>query len=366
MARAALNPSPQKSNYKYPPNTRVLLEPYPVTRKDDILVKLSSMLIVGSVLWGPFVAYSFIKKLWCKYNVDKSTQKKMAVGAALAALCILIGPYRHRKVGKALGFRNWDVWKSWLRFVAFEVIQDTTGADPNGGDWFDLRDRQSILSIIPHGIFPFALGLAALPEEAEHAFGSFRPIVATATSLFPILRTILSWLGSVDASRGSVNKALSNGLSVGVAPGGIPEMFEGYPKPGTHPDDECALLANRKGFIRMAIRHGVPVIPVYTFGATKMFKRLQLPWVFEYISKMLRISLCLFFGQLGLPVPFRQRLLYVMGRPIFPPEMGGIVDDEVLQEQVDAMHQKFCDELIRIFDKYKDCYGWQRKRLEIV
>eukprot|EP00816_Leptocylindrus_hargravesii_P002769 CAMPEP_0196815026 /NCGR_PEP_ID=MMETSP1362-20130617/47411_1 /TAXON_ID=163516 /ORGANISM="Leptocylindrus danicus, Strain CCMP1856" /LENGTH=126 /DNA_ID=CAMNT_0042191859 /DNA_START=127 /DNA_END=503 /DNA_ORIENTATION=- len=126
----------------------------------------------------------------------------MAVGAALAALFILIGPYRHRKVGKALGVRNWDVWKSWLRFVAFEVIQDTTGADPNGGDWFDLRDRQSILSIIPHGIFPFALGLAALPEEAEHAFGSFRPIVATATSLFPILRTVLSWLGAVDASRG--------------------------------------------------------------------------------------------------------------------------------------------------------------------
>lgn len=55
-----------------------------------------------------------------------------------------------------------------------------------------------------------------------------------------------------------------------------------------------------------------------------------------------------------------------MGRPIFPPDMRRIVDDEVFQEQVDAMHQTFCDELIRIFDKYKDCYGWQRKRLEIV
>lgn len=310
MSRAALNPSPKNSNYKYPPNTRVLLESYPVKGKDAVLVKLSSLFIVGSVLWGPFIAYPLIKKLWRKYNIDKSAQKKMVCGAVLASLFIFIGPYRHRKVGKALGVRNWDLWKSWLRFVAYEVIQDTTGDDVNGSDWSDMRDRQSILSIIPHGIFPFALGLAALPEEAEHAFGSFRPIVATATSLFPILRTILSWLGAVDASKRSVNKALKDGLSLGVAPGGIPEMFEGYPKPGTHPDDECALLANRKGFIRMAIRHGIPVIPVYTFGATKMFKRLQLPWVFEYISKMLRVSICLFFGQLGLPMPFRQRLLY--------------------------------------------------------
>ena len=62
---------------------------------------------------------------------------------------------------------------------------------------FDFKHNQAIYAISPHGIFPFALGFAVLPELASRVFGEFRPVVATATSLFPFLRTILSWLNSV-------------------------------------------------------------------------------------------------------------------------------------------------------------------------
>ena len=170
-----------------------------------------------------------------------------------------------------------------------------------------------------------------------------------------------------DASRPAVDRALAGGSRIGLAPGGIAEMFEGYPKPSAHPNEEYVILKQRKGFVRMAVKHGVPVVPVYCFGATKMFKRLQLPEVVERISKLLRISICVFFGSWGLPMPFRQRLLYVMGSPIFPPRVEGHAEgDASFDEQVNAMHSRFCEELVALFDRHKESYGWARKTLRIV
>ena len=148
-------------------------------------------------------------------------------------------------------------------------------------------------------------------------------------------------------------------------------MFEGYPKPMTHPNEEYAILKSRKGFVRMAVKHGVPIVPVYCFGATKMFKRLQLPAFFEKVSTLLRISICVFFGSWGLPMPFRQRLLYVLGSPIFPPYMQDgspvpVEGDSAFDEQVNAMHTRFCKELVALFERHKESYGWARKTLRLV
>lgn len=78
----------------------------------------------------------------------------------------------------------------------------------------------------------FALAFACLPEQGySETWGLFRPVVATATKLFPLVRTLISWMDGVDASRSAVSRALS--LSnhaggahsrVGISPGGIAEM----------------------------------------------------------------------------------------------------------------------------------------------
>ena len=159
----------------------------------------------------------------------------------------------------------------------------------------------------------------------------------------------------MDASRSSVDEALAGGDSVGVAPGGIEEMFQGYPKAGWGKDEEAALLKSRKGFIRLAKKHDLPVVPVFCFGASKLMRRLDLPFA-EALSKLLRASLVLVYGRLGLPVPYRAKLLYVMGNAIRP--RAG--------ESVDEMHLRFCTELKRVFDEYKQEFGWDRKSLRIV
>ena len=190
---------------------------------------------------------------------------------------------------------------------------------------------------------------------------------------------VLHWFSKSDASRPSVDRALKEGVRLGIAPGGIAEMFEGYPKPNTDPNDEYTIV--RKGLFRLAIKHNTPIVPVYCFGSTKIFRRLQLPPIIEKLSLLLRISIVVFFGQFGLPIPFRQKLLYVIGNPILPPSSasapspdasttstfaGGLSLANALidQEQlVQEMQTKFCDELIRLFDRHKESYGWGQKQL---
>lgn len=161
-----------------------------------------------------------------------------------------------------------------------------------------------------------------------------------------------------DASKASVDSVLSKRERIGIVPGGIAEIFEGYPKPMTSPHEEYSIV--RKGFLRMAMKHNLPVIPIYAFGATKMMKRLDLP-LLETLSRWLRISIVLFFGVWGLPIPFRQRLSYVIGNPVYPPDNLGDAE-----EQLQAMQDAFCQELERIFDRHKEAYGWGHKTLRLL
>jgi hypothetical protein len=172
-----------------------------------------------------------------------------------------------------------------------------------------------------------------------------------------------------DATKTIVDRAIQEKSRIGLSPGGIAEMFV----PTTHPNEEYALLAQRKGFIRMSIKHNVPIVPIYVFGATKMFHRLSLPSIFERLSKWFKLSLCIFYGRLGLPIPFRQKLLYVVGQPLFPPSMTHLChrmdddgSDHSFQDKVNEFHQLFCDKIVELFNCYKKYYGWEHKDICIV
>jgi Diacylglycerol acyltransferase len=163
-----------------------------------------------------------------------------------------------------------------------------------------------------------------------------------------------------DASKDSVDKALAGGGRLGLAPGGIAEMFEGYPKYGTNPNGEYVIVRN--GVLKIALKHGVPVIPVYCFGSTKLLHRLSFS-LLERLSTTLRASFLLFYGRFGLPIPFRQKLSYVIGHPINPPSINNHQSDVVI---IETMMDELCQELHRIFDRHKEAYGWGHKSLHLI
>jgi 2-acylglycerol O-acyltransferase 2 len=54
--------------------------------------------------------------------------------------------------------------------------------------------------------------------------------------------------------------------SVSLVPGGIAEMFL------WEEDREVIKVLDRKGFVRLAVEQGVPLVPVYHFGNSKLFR----------------------------------------------------------------------------------------------
>lgn len=164
-----------------------------LTRMERLLVMMSSLAIVGSVVWVPF-AYAWAWKRW-KLIPKEDKRRRTVYASLLLSLAALaaVGPHRYHRLGKIFKLKQWKLWTAWLNFVAFEVIADNPGSLKS----FDVKKDQVIFAISPHGIFPFALGFAALPDLATRVFGDFRPVVATATALFPFLRTILSWINAV-------------------------------------------------------------------------------------------------------------------------------------------------------------------------
>jgi len=350
-----------------PPGSEVIVRysENDLTTYDRLVVYLSSLFFVGGVFWVPAL-YAWA---WKKFqSIPKSQRKRRAIYLGLvivASTFFAVGPHRNHRVGELIHVHRWSLWKSWLRFFAFEIV-----ADQGFDSVKHLIDRQAIVAVSPHGIFPFGLAFAALSDVSAKAFGRFRAVVASATQMIPWVRDVLRWVDAVDASRSAVDKAISEGSRIGLAPGGIAEMFEGYPKTGTHPDEEYAIV--RKGIFRLAVQHGVPIIPVYCFGSTKLLRRLQLPSLVEKISLLLRVSLVVFYGQGFLPIPFRQKLLYVMGKPIYPNggdrhnESSSSLNGSTTDQQVDEMFARYCEEIIRIFERQKESYGWAHKTLKLI
>lgn len=67
-------------------------------------------------------------------------------------------------------------------------------------------------------------------------------------------------VGVISASRAGVTAALRQGHDVVVWPGGEQDAMRSWAK------RDQAVLANRKGFVRQAIRSGVAIVPVATVG----------------------------------------------------------------------------------------------------
>lgn len=379
-----------------PEGTEIVAQPIPFescSAFDKFLVYASSLIVVGSPVWF-YGSLVWLFRKWRYYRLlatsikdqrtcseEKDSQgnhlryQKLArrYGVALCSVILLSlwGPHRSPRVGEWLGVRRWRLWRAWMNYIGFAVIQDRGSCHGDSSSrQFDPLTSPAILAFVPHGIFPFGLAFSCLPEEGyDSTWGLFRPVVATATKLFPLVRTFIAWMGGVDASRNAVSRSISQQSTgtrrIGLSPGGIAEMFETYPKPGFHQNDEAAILKTRNGIFKLACQHNVPVVPVYCFGATKMLRRVQLPRFIESLSRALQISICLFFGKWGLPIPFRQRLLYVIGNTIWPRE-GGHNSSLDFEEQVEIMHSQFTDEILRIFNRNKDFYGWASKSLKLV
>lgn len=124
--------------------------------------------------------------------------------------------------------------------------------------------------------------------------------------------------------------------------GGIAELFKACR------DEERLFLSKRKGFIKLALQEGVDVVPAYLFGNTRVltiFKHGPL----AALSRSTGIALTYFWGKYYLPIPRDEKLLYARGKPLGLPHI-----ESPTEQDVNKWHQKYCDEVRRLFDANKE------------
>jgi 2-acylglycerol O-acyltransferase 2 len=187
----------------------------------------------------------------------------------------------------------------------------------------------------------------------------FPTAVADALLYTPVLKHILGVFGLISASKKSLVRVLTQNRGpegcVVLYVGGMAELFLSCDR------QERLYLKNRKGFIKLALSTGVDVVPVYLFGNTAVLSILK-TGLLAAISRKLQVSLTYVWGRWYLPVPRPTKLLYVSGQPLGMPRIP-----EPTQQDVDKWHDKYCAEVKRLFDRYKERVPeYKHKQLEIL
>jgi 1-acyl-sn-glycerol-3-phosphate acyltransferase len=128
--------------------------------------------------------------------------------------------------------------------------------------WEHIPDAP-VLVIGIHSGAPFVWDAWTVGVQWWRRFGRERPLHGTAHDALmatPLLGAYFRKMGVLPAHADSITAALAAGRDVALWPGGERDSL----RPWTRRDD--AVLAGRMGFVRLAIRSRVPIVPVATVG----------------------------------------------------------------------------------------------------
>ncbi|XP_069920804.1 2-acylglycerol O-acyltransferase 3-like [Oryctolagus cuniculus] len=251
--------------------------------------------------------------------------------------------------------RSWTIWKHQRNYFPIKLVKTA-----------ELPPCQNyVLGSHPHGVMSTGAfcNFTTDCNDFSQLFPGLQPWLATLAGLFylPVFRDYVMAGGLRPVSRHSLDFVLSQpqrGKAVVIVIGGAQESL--YSSPGRN----CLALKRHKGFVRLALRHGASLVPVYSFGENDIFKTMNFSkgsW--QYLcqvtcKKFAGFSPCIFWGRglfspnswglLPLPVP----ITTVVGGPIPVPQCSS-----PSQEQVDHYHRLYMDALERLFEEHKEACG---------
>ena len=166
-------------------------------------------------------------------------------------------------------------------------------------------------------------------------------VLASVLLRTPLLRHLYFSLGLRAADSKSIKHIITREhASCQIIVGGIAEMFMAddprYERvylrrrtgcaPSTsrtlgslHAPDRCRSALTRarprRSFVRLAIKNGTPLVPVFYFGASRTLSKFSPAWL-EQVSRKLKISLLGFYGRWYVPVPYARPIKMAVGRAI--------------------------------------------------
>ncbi|KAI1699608.1 diacylglycerol acyltransferase domain-containing protein [Ditylenchus destructor] len=258
------------------------------------------------------------------------------------------------------GSRPWRAFTSfWLwRYLAcyFPMrLVKTAELPPN---------KNYVIGVHPHGIIGFATFVTFCTEGTHFSrlFPGLRrfPVTLPMQFWFPLRREFLTLTGTISSDVEAIEYVLDRppkGYVVAIVPGGAAEALD------SHPDTYDLTLKNRRGFIRLAIKHGADLVPLYHFGENKIYSQLPNPHgsrlrTFQMaVKRWTGATVPIFYGRgilsniIGL-MPYRKPITTVVGAPI-PVKCN----PNPSEEECDELHAEYCRRLVALFDEHKTKYG---------
>ncbi|EIW75198.1 diacylglycerol-acyltransferase [Coniophora puteana RWD-64-598 SS2] len=274
-------------------------------------------------------------------------------------------------------FRSLKIWQYFADYYPASYV-------PSDLYECDLpADRPYVFGYHPHGEGAMAT-FATEGTGFSRAFPGIRPHVLTLTSNFkiPLYREIIMALGVSSVSKRSCSNILSGkgwrgapkfgpdgdrlpasaGEAITIVVGGAAESLSA--RPGT----ADLTLRKRLGFIKIAIQHGADLVPVFSFGENDIYQQMPnergttVYTVQKKFQSVFGFTFPLFHGRgllnynLGL-LPYRRRIVSVIGRPIHVERTEKPTTEEVMRIQ-----SLYIEELMRIWNTYKDEFAKTRTR----
>lgn len=229
---------------------------------------------------------------------------------------------------------------------------------------FGPHRKQYLCILQPHGVISFGGICSAATGRIPDIGNKFPTAVADAILYTPILKHVLGIFGLISASKSSLIRRIRKydgpeGCIV-LYVGGMAELFL------SSNQEETLYLHHRKGFIKLALQEGIDIIPVYLFGNTSVLSIYNHPMMAS-VSRKLQVSLTYIWGKYYLPIPRDNKILYVSGQPLGMPSDKNNKIPHPTQQQIDHWHNKYCQEVQRLYDTYKERVPeYKHKKLVIV
>ncbi|XP_035144707.1 acyl-CoA wax alcohol acyltransferase 2 [Callithrix jacchus] len=251
--------------------------------------------------------------------------------------------------------RNWCLWKHYCDYFPLKLLK-THDISPN---------RNYILVCHPHGILAHTWfgHFSSEGSGFSKTFPGITPYILTLGAFFwmPFFRDYLMATGACSVSESSMDFLLTHkgtGNMLVVVVGGLAECR--YSLPGS----STLFLKNRSGFVRIALQHGVALIPTYAFGETDLYdQHIFTPGGFVnrfqmWFRSMVHVYPCAFYGRgftknsRGL-LPYALPVTTIVGEPLQMPKI-----ENPSREIVAKYHALYIEALCKLFDQHKTKFGF--------
>lgn len=317
-------------------------DPTTTTTLESLLGATSILIFVGS--WLSSLVSPLILSLALIYG------HRIIAAFVVCVTVIAYLPWEHGIISKSYqNFLNryhplyYDGGVSMIYEGGVENINAATGAK-----------RQTLYAVHPHGVFFFGWALLFHNRRmiAERVRFCFAPLLY-ASPIFRLFSRMANRPGS--ASRSAMDGYLREGDDVALPPGGFEEATL------THTSRDRVYVKRRYGFVKLCLKHGVSIRPVYAFGEGRLYSNVQGMWNVRLAMNSYNIPAIFPWGLWFFPLLPKKDvgLFIVIGRPLILPKLANPT-----QVEVAMWHDNYVRELKRIYEEYKEeAYGSERGKV---